>query len=66
MSSDPVGAAVVLGARNLGAAITRDLLVNRTRVVTVARTQSDLDPLEQAFVSKASTASDDAVPEADH
>lgn len=47
MSSDPVGAAVVLGARNLGGAITRDLLANGSRVATVARTQGDLDPLEQ-------------------
>jgi NAD(P)-dependent dehydrogenase (short-subunit alcohol dehydrogenase family) len=47
VSSKALGTAVVLGARNLGAAITRDLLANGTRVVTVARTQTDLDPLEQ-------------------
>ena len=39
-------AAVVLGARNLGAAITRDLLWRGVRVATVARTRSDLDLLE--------------------
>jgi NAD(P)-dependent dehydrogenase (short-subunit alcohol dehydrogenase family) len=38
-------AAVVLGARNLGAAITRDLLDRGLRVATVARTRADLDPL---------------------
>lgn len=47
MSSEPLGAAVVLGARNLGAAITRDLPARGIRVATVARTQTDLDPLEQ-------------------
>jgi NAD(P)-dependent dehydrogenase (short-subunit alcohol dehydrogenase family) len=47
VSSDSVGAAVVLGARNLGGAITRDLLSKGSRVATVARTQSDLDLLEQ-------------------
>jgi NAD(P)-dependent dehydrogenase (short-subunit alcohol dehydrogenase family) len=35
-------AAVVLGARNLGAAITRDLLAHGTRVVTITRTESDV------------------------
>ena len=39
--------AVVLGARNLGGAITRDLLARRVRVATIARTQADLDVLEQ-------------------
>ena len=39
-------AAVVLGARNLGAAITSDLLERGVRVATVARTQGDLDLLE--------------------
>jgi NAD(P)-dependent dehydrogenase (short-subunit alcohol dehydrogenase family) len=38
-------AAVVLGARNLGGAITRDLLARGMRVATVARTQADLEPL---------------------
>ena len=38
--------AVVLGARNLGGAITRDLLARRVRVATIARTQTDLDALE--------------------
>jgi NADP-dependent 3-hydroxy acid dehydrogenase YdfG len=37
--------AVVLGARNLGAAVTRDLLEHGTRVAAVARTESDLDAL---------------------
>jgi NADP-dependent 3-hydroxy acid dehydrogenase YdfG len=40
-----LGAAVVLGARNLGGAIARDLLAHATRVASVARTQSDLDLL---------------------
>ena len=38
--------AVVLGARNLGGAITRDLLARRVRVATIARTRTDLDALE--------------------
>jgi NAD(P)-dependent dehydrogenase (short-subunit alcohol dehydrogenase family) len=38
-------AAVVLGARNLGAVITRDLLGRGMRVATVARTQADLEAL---------------------
>ena len=46
MSSAP-SAAVVLGARNLGGAITRNLLDHGVRVATVARTGSDLDPLAQ-------------------
>ena len=40
-------AAVVLGARNLGAAITSDLLERGVRVATVARTRSDSEPLER-------------------
>jgi NADP-dependent 3-hydroxy acid dehydrogenase YdfG len=40
--------AVVLGARNLGGAITRDLLVRGVRVATLARTQPDLDALKAA------------------
>jgi NAD(P)-dependent dehydrogenase (short-subunit alcohol dehydrogenase family) len=40
-------AAVVLGARNLGAAIARDLLDRGLRVATIARTRSDLDLLER-------------------
>ncbi len=47
MPSDRVQAAVVLGARNLGGAITRDLLARGARVATVARTQGDLDLLER-------------------
>ena len=42
-SAAPVSAAVVLGARNLGAAITRDLLAHGVRVACVARTPADLD-----------------------
>jgi NADP-dependent 3-hydroxy acid dehydrogenase YdfG len=38
--------AVVRGARNLGGAITRDLLARGLRVATLARTQPDLDALE--------------------
>ena len=37
--------AVVLGARNLGAAITRDLLARDVRVASVARTRADLAAL---------------------
>ena len=46
----PSGAscAVVLGARNLGAAIARTLLANGYRVASVARMPADLEPLEQA------------------
>lgn len=40
--------AVVLGARNLGGAITRDLLGRGVRVATLARTRPDLDALETA------------------
>lgn len=39
-------AAVVLGARNLGAAITRAMLARGVPVATVARTQGDLDLLD--------------------
>jgi NAD(P)-dependent dehydrogenase (short-subunit alcohol dehydrogenase family) len=45
MSSHTPNAAVVLGARNLGAAITRDLLARGVRVATLARTPADLDVL---------------------
>jgi len=43
--SPPVNAAVVLGARNLGAAIARDLLADGVRVASIARTPDDLDLL---------------------
>jgi NAD(P)-dependent dehydrogenase (short-subunit alcohol dehydrogenase family) len=46
VSREQFRAAVVLGARNLGGAITRDLLVSGVQVATVARTQADLDALE--------------------
>jgi NAD(P)-dependent dehydrogenase (short-subunit alcohol dehydrogenase family) len=46
VSDEPAGAAVVLGARNLGGAITRDLLASGWRVATVARTPPDLHALE--------------------
>jgi NAD(P)-dependent dehydrogenase (short-subunit alcohol dehydrogenase family) len=39
--------AVVLGARNLGGAITRDLLVGGVRVATLARTEPDLEVLKE-------------------
>jgi NAD(P)-dependent dehydrogenase (short-subunit alcohol dehydrogenase family) len=39
-------AAVVLGARHLGGAITRDLLASGSRVATIARTPTDLQALE--------------------
>ncbi len=38
--------AVVLGARNLGAAIARGLLADGYRVASVARTAADLEALE--------------------
>ena len=38
--------AIVLGARNLGAAIARGLLADGYRVASVARTASDLEALE--------------------
>lgn len=40
------GPAIVLGARNLGAVITRDLLASGAPVVTIARTRADLARLE--------------------
>jgi NAD(P)-dependent dehydrogenase (short-subunit alcohol dehydrogenase family) len=46
MAEQALRAAVVLGARNLGGAITRDLLVRGVRVATVARTGTDLEALE--------------------
>ena len=42
-ASSAVTTAVVLGARNLGAAIARDLLGDGVRVASVARTPADLD-----------------------
>lgn len=46
MADQTVRSAVVLGARNLGGAITRDLLTRGVRVATVARTETDLETLE--------------------
>ena len=46
MSDGTLQAAVVLGARNLGGTITRDLLSHGVRVATVARTAGDLELLE--------------------
>jgi NADP-dependent 3-hydroxy acid dehydrogenase YdfG len=40
--------AVVLGARNLGGAIARDLLATGWRVASIARTPESLEPLERA------------------
>lgn len=40
--------AVVLGARNLGGVIARELLASGYRVASVARTQADLEPLERS------------------
>jgi NAD(P)-dependent dehydrogenase (short-subunit alcohol dehydrogenase family) len=48
VSPESRGTAVVLGARNLGGTITRDLLTSGMRVATVARTQAALDRLEEA------------------
>ena len=45
MSEKVINTAVVLGARNLGGAISRDLLARGVRVATIARTQSDLELL---------------------
>jgi NAD(P)-dependent dehydrogenase (short-subunit alcohol dehydrogenase family) len=47
MSGLDLNTAVILGARNLGAAIARDLLASDVRVASVARTQTDLEALEQ-------------------
>jgi NAD(P)-dependent dehydrogenase (short-subunit alcohol dehydrogenase family) len=46
MSEQTLRAAVVLGARNLGSAITRHLLAGGVGVAAVARTPSDLEALE--------------------
>jgi 3-oxoacyl-[acyl-carrier protein] reductase len=52
-------AAVVLGARNLGAALTTHLLARGANVATIARTRSDLDRLRaQGAVTIAADASD--------
>lgn len=52
-------AAVVLGARNLGAAITTSLLARGVAVATIARTRCDLDRLRaQGAVTIAADASD--------
>jgi 3-oxoacyl-[acyl-carrier protein] reductase len=45
MDSESPRTAVVLGARNLGAAITRELLADGIRVATIARTEANLLPL---------------------
>jgi 3-oxoacyl-[acyl-carrier protein] reductase len=45
MDSESPRTAVVLGARNLGAAITRELLHDGVRVATIARTEANLLPL---------------------
>jgi NAD(P)-dependent dehydrogenase (short-subunit alcohol dehydrogenase family) len=57
--------AIVLGARNLGAAITRDLLAGAARVATIARTRADLDLLARdGAVTITADASDPAELEA--
>ena len=43
-----MNAAVVLGARNLGGAIARDLLADEVCVAAIARTRADLDALAAA------------------
>ena len=45
MTDQSLDTAIVLGARNLGAAITCDLLARNVRVATIARTRADLDLL---------------------
>jgi NAD(P)-dependent dehydrogenase (short-subunit alcohol dehydrogenase family) len=45
MASATPTRAVILGARNLGAALTRDLLGRGADVVTIARTTAHLEPL---------------------
>jgi NAD(P)-dependent dehydrogenase (short-subunit alcohol dehydrogenase family) len=47
MSARASSTAVVLGARNLGAAITRDLLADGARVAAIARSEADLNALAQ-------------------
>jgi NAD(P)-dependent dehydrogenase (short-subunit alcohol dehydrogenase family) len=51
----------VLGARNLGGAITRDLLAREVHVATIARTRADLDALaaEGALAVSADAADQD-------
>jgi NAD(P)-dependent dehydrogenase (short-subunit alcohol dehydrogenase family) len=58
--------AVVLGARNLGAAIARGLLTDGYRVASVARTASDLEALEAdgAIAVRADVASPAGITEA--
>jgi NADP-dependent 3-hydroxy acid dehydrogenase YdfG len=58
--------AVVLGARNLGGAITRDLLARGVHVATLARTQPDLDALktEGAIPIRADAADSEQLEEA--
>ena len=53
----------MLGARNLGAAITRDLLAHDVRVASVARTPADLAVLaaEGAVPIQADAADSDAL-----
>jgi NAD(P)-dependent dehydrogenase (short-subunit alcohol dehydrogenase family) len=48
MGSELPRTVVVLGARNLGDAITRGLRADGARVATIARTQSSLQPLADA------------------
>lgn len=66
MSNETIGAAVVLGARNLGGAITRDLLAHGLRVATVAQTPADLEPLkaEGAITIRADAADSNQLREA--
>jgi NADP-dependent 3-hydroxy acid dehydrogenase YdfG len=47
VSEKAINAAVVLGARNLGGAISRDLLARGARVATIARSHTDLDRLRE-------------------
>ena len=58
--------AVVLGARNLGAAVARGLLADGYRVASVARTASDLESLEDdgAIAVRADVASPGGMREA--
>jgi NAD(P)-dependent dehydrogenase (short-subunit alcohol dehydrogenase family) len=66
MAEQTLRTAVVLGARNLGGAITRDLLARDVRVATVARTEADLAVLgtEGAAGLRADAADPDQLREA--
>src|SRR5436190_7998970 len=60
-TGSPRGSAVILGARNLGATIARELLADETPVASVARTSAELKKLEE--VGAFTVAADASEPE---